>query len=71
VLPSTSGPVPLKSKVALLSFLSMVSCSLIGVPSSIYYTFVRVSTYLSLLLTENLYSSFLTDSAAFSHINLT
>lgn len=45
VLPRTSGPVPVKSKRALLSFLSMVNLSSIAVPSSMNYRLVRVSLY--------------------------
>lgn len=71
VLPITSNPVPLKSKIAFLYFLSIVKASVIGVPSSMYSVFVRVSTSDKLFSNENLQSRFLTDYAALSQMKPT
>lgn len=71
VLPTTSKPVPVKSKIALLWFLSIVRARVIGVPSSMYSVFVRVSTSFKLFSIENLHKRLRTDSAAFSQMNPT
>lgn len=71
VFPNTSIPVPVKSKEALLCFWSIVKFKVNGVPSSIYYVLVKVPIYPKLLSIENLYSKFLTDFYALSHIKLT
>lgn len=71
VLPTTSKPVPVKSKTANLWVLSIVRARVIGVPSSIYSVLVRVSTSLRLFSMENLHSKLRTDSAAFSQMKPT
>ncbi len=71
VFPITSNPVPLKSKIAFFYFLFIVNCNVIGVPSSIYSVFVKVSISFKLLTRENLSKRFLTDSAALSQIKPT
>jgi hypothetical protein len=61
VLPMTSNPVPLKSKMAFFYTLLMVNVSVMGVPSSMYSVLVNVSIYFKLFAKENLFRRFLTD----------
>lgn len=65
MFPTTSKPVPVKSKIAYLLFLSIVRAKVMGVPSSMYSVLVKVSTSFKLFSMENLHSKLRTDSAAF------
>ena len=65
VLALTYGPVPVKSKMAFLYPLSIVSFRLSGVPSSMYSHVSIECTGSKLLEREKLQSMLATDSAAF------